>query len=181
MHLTQDCNDSCCGDHVGNDAYAWDFANGGAFPVVAARAGTVSHLKMNSTRGCGSISCLNDANYIVIDHGDGTESVYLHLTGGSLGAHVTCGGHVSEGQLLARSGTTGWSTGNHLHFQVNKVHAAVPTCECGADAQSCSASSVPWPDFWATSAYPTLPIAFTEWPASSLCNDRRITLPVSQN
>jgi hypothetical protein len=84
MQLTQDCNDSCCGDHIGSDTYAWDFANGGSFAVVAARSGTITHLKITSTSGCGSSSCVNNANFIVIDHGDGTQSTYLHLQGFSL-------------------------------------------------------------------------------------------------
>lgn len=181
MQLTQDCNDSCCNDHVGVDGYAWDFANGGAFPIVAARGGTVSHLKINSTTGCGSSSCVNDANLIVIDHGDGTQSVYLHAQGMTLAAGVACGGTVKQGQHLATAGTTGWSTGIHLHFQVAKVHTGAPTCECGANGTGCGASTAPWADFWASSAYPTVAIAFDEWPSASQCGNRRIAMPPSQN
>lgn len=181
MQLTQDCNDSCCNDHVGNDAYAWDFANGGGFPVHAARGGTITHLKINSTTGCGSSSCVNDANFIVVDHGDGTESVYLHLQGGTLGAGVACGGTVTQGQVLATSGTTGWSTGVHLHFQVNPVHAGAPTCECGANGTTCATTTVPWADFWPNASQPTTAISFVEWPSASTCNNRRITMPASQN
>ncbi len=181
MQLTQDCNDSCCNDHVGKDGWAWDFANGGSFTVVAARGGTITHLKTNSTTGCGSSSCVNDANFIVIDHGDGTQSTYLHLQGNSLKSGITCGATVTQGQALATSGTTGWSTGVHLHFQVSKVHSGAATCECGSDGKGCSASSVPWSSFWSSTTYPTVPIQFDEWPASSSCNNRRITLPASQN
>jgi hypothetical protein len=181
MQLTQDCNDSCCNDHVGNDEYAWDWANGGSFTVRAARGGTITHLKINSTTGCGSSTCANDANFIVIDHGDGTQSTYLHLQGNSLAANVACGATVTRGQALATSGTTGWSTGIHLHFQVSKVHPNVATCECGADGKGCAATSVPWASFWVTSTYPTVPIQFDEWPAASQCADRRITMPPSQN
>ena len=49
MQLTQDCNDSCCSDHVGIDEYAYDWANGGAFTIVAPRGGTITHLKANSS------------------------------------------------------------------------------------------------------------------------------------
>ncbi|MGZ3450627.1 MAG: peptidoglycan DD-metalloendopeptidase family protein [Polyangiales bacterium] len=179
MQLTQDCNDSCCSDHVGVDQWAWDFANGGAFTVVAARGGTITHLKINSTTGCGTSSCANDANFIVIDHGDGTESVYLHLAGGSLKAGISCGAKVTSGQALATSGTTGWSTGIHLHFQVGKVHTGAATCECGAGGTGCSATTVPWASFWPTSTYPTVPISFAEWPAASSCANRRITMPAA--
>lgn len=181
MRLTQDCNDSCCSDHVGNDKFAYDWANGGSFGVVAARAGTITHLKTNSTTGCASSSCSQDANYIVIDHGDGTQSTYFHLEGHTLAAGITCGAIVTQGQALATSGTTGHSTGIHLHFQVSKVHPNAPTCECGADGTQCSASSVPYVDFWVTSTYPSVAVKFDDWPTSASCNNRRIQMPTSEN
>jgi hypothetical protein len=181
MTLTQDCNDSCCNDHVNDDKWAWDFANGGGFQIVAARGGTVTHLKINSTSGCGSSSCVDQANFIVIDHGDGTQSVYLHLKGGSLASGVSCGSTVQQGQALANAGTTGWSTGDHLHFQVSQVHTGAATCECGADGKGCGASSVPWGSFWSTATYPTLSITFDEWPDTSNCADRYMQMPASTN
>lgn len=181
MQLTQDCNDACCNDHVGSDAYAWDFANGTGFTIHASRGGTVTHLKINSTSGCASSACVNDANFIVIDHGDGTMSTYLHLKGNSLAPNVACGGQVVQGQPLAIAGTTGWSTGVHLHFQVSKVHGGAPTCECGASGMGCATNTVPWSSFWPNATYPTVPISFVEWPAASMCANRRITMPASQN
>jgi Peptidase family M23 len=181
MQLTQDCNDSCCNDHVNDDGYAWDFANATSFTVVAAHTGTVTHLKINSTTGCGASSCADDANLIVIDHGDGTQATYLHLEGMSLASGVSCGASVQRGQALATAGTTGWSTGVHLHFQVGQVHSGAATCECGSDGTGCSAGSVPWSSFWSTVAYPTVPISFDEWPEASSCADRRISMPASQN
>ena len=181
MRLSQDCNDSCCSDHVGDDKYAYDWANGGAFGVVAVRGGTVTHLKINSTTGCATTNCSGDANFIVIDHGDGTQSTYFHLKGNSLAPGITCGATVGLGQALATSGTTGHSTGIHLHFQVSKVHPAAPTCECGADGTHCSPSVVPYANFWVTPTYPSVAVTFDDWPESAMCNDRRITMPVSQN
>lgn len=181
MRLTQDCNDSCCSDHVGTDKYAYDWANGGSFQIVAARGGKITHLKDNSTTGCAESTCSQDANYIVIDHGDGTQSTYFHLKGSSLAAGITCGATVTQGQELAMSGTTGHSTGIHLHFQVNKVHATAPTCECGTDGKSCSPSTVPYADFWVSSTYPSVGVKFDDWPTSAACSNRRITMPVSQN
>jgi hypothetical protein len=181
MQLTQDCNDSCCNDHVGSDAFAYDWANGGSFDVVAARGGTITHLKINSTTGCGTSGCVNDANILVIDHGDGTQSTYLHLAGDSLATGIACGATVQRGATLATSGTTGWSTGIHLHFQVGMVHPGEPTCECGSDGRGCDPATVPWASFWPTSSLPTVPIAFDEWPDAASCADRRITMPASQN
>jgi len=181
MQLTQDCNDSCCSDHINDDGYAWDFANGSAFDVVAARGGTITHLKINSTSGCGSSSCVNNANLIVIDHGDGTHATYLHLGGMTLASGISCGASVQRGQALAKAGTTGWSTGIHLHFQVSKTHPGAATCECGSAGTGCAANSVPWASFWSTPTYPTVAIQFDEWAAASSCADRRIGMPASQN
>jgi len=181
MSLAQDCNDSCCNDHVGYSKYAWDFSNYTNFDIRAARAGTVTHVKIDSNSGCASSSCAGDANYIVIDHGDGTESLYLHLKQYSLDPAVTCGAHVDQGQRLASAGTTGWSSGTHLHFQVNSVNATAPQCECGSTGLTCSSTYVPWQDFWSVSTHPTVPVTFDEWPASSACANRRIELPPSQN
>jgi murein DD-endopeptidase MepM/ murein hydrolase activator NlpD len=153
----------------------------GSFQVVAARGGTITHLKINSTTGCGQSSCVNDANYIVIDHGDGTQSTYLHLAGNTLAASVRCGATVAQGQPLATSGTTGWSTGVHLHFQVSQVHPGVATCECGADGTGCATDEVAWAGFWVTSAFPSVAIRFDEWAEASECADRRITMPASLN
>ena len=181
MQLTQDCNDACCNDHVGAAQYAWDFGNTTAFTVVAARGGTITHLKINSTSGCGASSCANQANFIVIDHGDGTHATYLHLGGMTLSSGITCGAAVQQGQALAKAGTTGWSTGLHLHFQVSKVHPGAPTCECGSAGTGCGAGTVPWGSFWSSAAYPTLAMQFDEWPATTSCKNRRIPMPASQN
>ena len=181
MRLTQDCDDSCCSDHVGNDAYAWDWANGKSFVVRAARAGTITHMKLVSDRGGADASNSHYVNMIVVDHGDGTQAIYMHLAHDSAKAGVRCGGHVDQGQALAMSGTTGHSTGVHLHFQVSKVHQGVATCECGADGLQCAADWNPFPSVWVSSTYPTVPIKVPEWPTASQCADRRITMPTSLN
>lgn len=73
-------------------------------PIFAAHAGTVTYAGPNGTLG----------NYIQIDHGDGTSSGYGHIMPG--GIHVSIGQHVDPGQPIAQVGTTGASTGCHLHF-----------------------------------------------------------------
>ena len=72
--------------------------------IFAAHAGTVSYAGPNGTLG----------NYIQIEHGDGTSSGYGHIMPG--GIHVRIGQHVDPGQPIAQVGTTGASTGCHLHF-----------------------------------------------------------------
>lgn len=181
MRLTQDCHDRCCDDHVGNEAFAWDFANGAHFPILAAREGTVTHVKQTSTIGCAGASCVDAANYVVVDHGDGTQAVYLHLDGGSLDPSIRCGGFVRQGQRIAVSGSTGRSTGTHLHFQVSAVRDDATTmCECGARGDECGANAAQWSAFWDDARHPTKPIRFDEWDASA-CAGRRGELPMSIN
>jgi hypothetical protein len=181
MELTQDCNDSFYSDHIDTGSFAWDFANGTHFAVSAARAGVVTHLKMSSRSGCNTSACVDQANYLVVDHGDGTASIYLHLDGDSLDQQVRCGQRVEQGQHLASAGSTGWSTGPHLHFQVNPVHPnADRTCECGDNGKACAEDYAAWPQFWSNKAFPSQPVVFDEWSATA-CGDRRMVLPVSQN
>jgi murein DD-endopeptidase MepM/ murein hydrolase activator NlpD len=80
-------------------------------PIYAAHSGTVTYAGPNGTLG----------NYVQIDHGDGTSSGYGHIKPG--GIHVRVGQHVDPGQPIAQVGTTGASTGCHLHFiiRVNGV------------------------------------------------------------
>jgi murein DD-endopeptidase MepM/ murein hydrolase activator NlpD len=181
MELTQDCNDSFFADHVGSGKNAWDFANGMHFPVSVAREGKVTHLKMSSHGGCDTSACVDLANYAVIDHGDGTASIYLHLDGQSLDPSVRCGATVHQGQRLALAGATGWATGPHLHFQVNAVHSNESReCECGEDGLGCGDSEAAWSAFWSSPRFPSVPVSFDEWPANE-CRDRRVFMPASQN
>ena len=60
-------------------------------------------------------------NYIVISHGNGLSTVYMH--GSAL--YVSAGDVVSAGQSIAAVGSTGFSTGPHLHFGVIKNGAYV--------------------------------------------------------
>lgn len=73
-------------------------------PIVAAAAGTV----VTATY---SVSC---GNYIMLSHGDNTYTVYMHCSK----LLVSVGQQVSQGQEIALVGSTGISTGSHLHFAV---------------------------------------------------------------
>lgn len=83
-----------------------DIAGGG--PIVAAQSGTVVAATYDSGWG----------NYVKIDHGNGLQTLYAHMRTGSL--RVSPGQHVSQGQQIGIMGTTGSSTGVHLHFEVYK-------------------------------------------------------------
>ncbi|MGD0541033.1 MAG: M23 family metallopeptidase [Tepidisphaeraceae bacterium] len=84
--------------------------------ICAARPGQVVGIKDDSDRGGPTPQFKDDANYIVIQHDDGTYGLYEHLCkGGSL---VTLGEIVNRGQPIGKSGCTGWASGPHLHFGV---------------------------------------------------------------
>jgi hypothetical protein len=137
---------------------------------------------MSSNKGCGDVSCVSDANYIVIDHGDGTQTTMLHLAQGSLDPAVACGTFVRRGQRLATTGTTGWSTGVHLHVERDQVKPNLKkTCECGADGTACAPNAVEWNLFWPSSAQPNLPVEFEEWKNASQPDNRRGLIGPSKN
>lgn len=75
-------------------------------PTYAADAGTVTFAGYSESAG----------NYIIIDHGDGLVTKYMHHTEN----YMTVGQTVEKGQQIGLSGTTGDSTGNHLHFRVEE-------------------------------------------------------------
>lgn len=58
------------------------------------------------------------ANTVIIDHGDNTYTLYTHLYGGSV--LVKAGDMVEQGQVIAKMGSSGNSTGPHLHFEIRE-------------------------------------------------------------
>ncbi len=105
--------------HKEDLAYSIDFECEVGDPVVASRDGIVWDTKKDSTVGCPDESCVSEANYVILDHGDGTFSEYYHLQ--HLGALVKRGQRVCSGQLLGLCGNTGFSTGAHLHYDLADV------------------------------------------------------------
>jgi murein DD-endopeptidase MepM/ murein hydrolase activator NlpD len=85
--------------------------------VIAAAAGTVIVANNSCTHNyakAGSCGCGGGyGNYVWIDHGNGKATIYAHLTR----AVVSVGQTVSAGEVLGYVGTTGWSTGPHLHYE----------------------------------------------------------------
>jgi Peptidase family M23/PA14 domain len=98
--------------HNGKAAYAYDFGLVLDTPVLAAADGVVAYVHDGET-ACGGAELLLDANYVTINHADGSATQYGHLT--SVGVKV--GDVVTAGQEIGRSGDTGY-TGcmPHLHF-----------------------------------------------------------------
>lgn len=73
-------------------------------PILAAYKGTVVAASYSSSMG----------NYVMIDHGGGLYTVYMHASA----LYVSSGQEVSAGDTIAAVGSTGRSTGSHLHFGV---------------------------------------------------------------
>lgn len=89
----------------GSDFHAGlDIAGDKGQPVYATAAGVVKRAGYQGEYG----------NLIVIDHGFGLESRYGHLSG----FQIQKGAHVKRGDLIGRLGSTGRSTGSHLHYEV---------------------------------------------------------------
>ena len=109
------------------NAWAWDFSIPVGGEVVAAADGVVRAVRSNSTRGgCGS-AYVNDAHYITIRHGDGTEAAFTHLLAGSIPFSV--GDTVKQGDVVGKVGLTGWVCGAHLHFNIQKACDGPWVCE----------------------------------------------------
>jgi murein DD-endopeptidase MepM/ murein hydrolase activator NlpD len=114
--VTQDHNG---GSHTGKGAWAWDFGIGVGGVVTAPADGTIRMVRMDSTRhGCDS-AYANDANYVVLDFGDGTEALFLHMKANS--SRVSVGDQVQQGDPIAEVGNSGWVCGTHLHFQIQNT------------------------------------------------------------
>lgn len=82
-----------------------DFAAPVGTPIMAAAGGVVSAAEYNPAYG----------NMVVIDHGNGLQTLYAHASK----LEVRLGEIVRKGQQVARVGSTGRSTGSHLHFEVH--------------------------------------------------------------
>jgi hypothetical protein len=98
--------------HFGRSSYAYDFGLPSDTPVVAAASGVVAYVQDGLTK-CGGPSLLEAANYVVINHADGTATLYSHLSK----AEAVVGQRVFTGQEIGRSGRTGYTDcAAHLHF-----------------------------------------------------------------
>ena len=104
-----------------NGAYNTNFHSGtdvvqrstGTDYIVAAARGYVTATR-NTIEGFSEV--YSSGNYVKLEHADGYTTEYLHMAKGSVA--VSVGDVVEKGQVLGYMGTTGWSTGNHLHFGI---------------------------------------------------------------
>jgi murein DD-endopeptidase MepM/ murein hydrolase activator NlpD len=89
---------------------AADIANNWGTPVYAAAAGEITRAYSSGWHG-------GYGHYIKIRHPDGTETLYAHLN-----KLIRVSGHVKQGEQIATMGSTGNSTGPHLHFEVRNAY-----------------------------------------------------------
>lgn len=118
--------------------FAFDFSVGLNTEIVAMADGTVAFIYAETGPGdpCyngGGSECVAYANYVVLRHADNTMTAYKHLNQ----VLVAVGDVVARGEVVGLSGTTGWSTGRHLHV--------VREEDCGA--ASCTSIPLSFVDF----------------------------------
>ena len=136
------CTSGCVTHNEQGMRYSWDFDLAEGTEVLAARGGTVAFMNGNwSPDHCGGLVPVadpppgylvspaigNQANFVLIDHGDGTSALYLHLSQVSpaIEAKAKAKGPVVQGEVLGLSGKTGFTQCRpHLHFQVQNSAAA---------------------------------------------------------
>ena len=92
-----------------------DLAGNQGAPIYAIASGTVTSAYYNEANGY----------MVALSHGGGYGSLYAHMTG----LIVSAGQSVSQGQVIGYVGSTGWSTGPHLHFEIHINGATVNPME----------------------------------------------------
>jgi murein DD-endopeptidase MepM/ murein hydrolase activator NlpD len=93
-----------------------DFKMKTGSPILAARSGVVIRVQEGFKTGGANKKYYGKANSVVIRHDDGSQALYGHLK--QNGALVEVGDTIRLGQLIAYSGSTGYSAFPHLHFSV---------------------------------------------------------------
>ncbi|GAB3373291.1 M23 family metallopeptidase [Spongiibacter taiwanensis] len=105
--------------HKGEEnRYAVDISLPVGTPILAVRDGMVMSVNQDFDIGGYQDKFRNKANQIMILHRDGTIAIYAHLQLESI--PVGAGQAVKRGQVIGRSGNTGFSSGPHLHFEIHQ-------------------------------------------------------------
>jgi biotin carboxyl carrier protein len=143
-------------------AIDWNRTDDDGDPVVAAAPGVVTTAYSTITGGYGK--------WVVVDHGSGESSLYGHLSAVS----VKVGQQVDQGQVLGAVGSTGNSTGPHLHFE-ERLNGTVITpffhgvqFEFGSTLTSQNCADVPMAADMIGGSVTELVVFRRTWPASFL-------------
>lgn len=180
-----DCGANTYDGHKGTDIAIWPYSlykmDNSQVQVVAAAAGTIiQRTDGNFDRNCGSN--VLTANSIIIQHADGTYSLYWHMKKNSLTSKIV-GQTVVAGEYLGCVGSSGSSSGPHLHFEVwsgntNSTYKDPFSGACNLlNATSWWASQRPHaePAIMKTSVHPT-DITLASCPTSDVPNESDIFL-----
>lgn len=118
--------------HRGRAEFAWDFDLPEGTPVLAAADGVVAEAVDLYHDGGPDPALEERDNFVTLDHGGALFSHYGHLAPGGVLVHD--GEHVHRGQVIGRSGNTGYTSGPHLHFAViDYRNRSVPVCFVDVD------------------------------------------------
>jgi murein DD-endopeptidase MepM/ murein hydrolase activator NlpD len=104
------------GHYTHKNKVALDFTMKRGTKIVAVREGVVIRSREDNTKGGFSKKYRDKANYVIIQHLDGTRAGYWHLQ--HTGVLVGIGDRIKQGQVIALSGKTGYTALPHLHFFV---------------------------------------------------------------
>jgi LysM repeat protein len=118
------CSGDFSGGAVGSGAFIWPSAN----HYLSGNDYWSGHLAIDIAAGQGALLWASDSgvvvyagwsgggygNMVMIDHGNGYQTLYAHMSG----ITVQCGQSIGQGSTIGYAGSTGNSTGPHLHFEV---------------------------------------------------------------
>jgi murein DD-endopeptidase MepM/ murein hydrolase activator NlpD len=112
--------------HRGRMAYAYDIATPIGTPLYAMRSGTVVGVRDKYPDTGGGRAQGAKFNYVWIEHDSNYRSVYIHLQQDfNTVMNLQKGDRIEAGQLIGYTGNSGWSTGPHLHIEVQKPKSLV--------------------------------------------------------
>ena len=109
-------------NHLGIDI--WPGSGSEKTDIVAARAGKVTYVQDIGAPDNGDLGLCGDSgwnsygNIVEIDHGDGYKTRYAHLSTRTIASNIKIGAEVQAGQYLGKMGSSGCSTGTHLHYEI---------------------------------------------------------------
>ena len=106
-------------EHFPESRYAVDFLVDVGTPVLAVMSGVVWRIKSDSDKWGLENSFDGEANFVAIDHGDGSYAEYIHLGKDKLSVNV--GDRVNKGDVLGYTGLSGVMDVPHLHFNLFKI------------------------------------------------------------
>ena len=142
-------------NHAGIDYFLWPFTwrmmDAAVIEIVAAAPGTIIH----KIDGYNDRSCQNNYsaswNAVYVQHADGTVAWYGHMKTGSLTGKAV-GQPVAAGEFLGLVGSSGFSSGPHLHFELRSSNAVGATIH-EPHAGACQATPSRWAvqrPYWST-------------------------------